>query len=123
MAQVVVAVDYSKVKEYEYNQMVVQWFIDKGIKIKDDSFSSGDDTLKYNNYEKFNVVIFNFDNQDGDYFSPLLYNYLGLGVPQDIRKKVKISLAEEGNIGFVTLVETNLNKFLEMLNSSDDGEE
>jgi hypothetical protein len=123
MAQVGVAVDYSKVQEYEYNQMVVQWFIDNGIKIKDDSFSSGDDTLKYNNYEKFNVVIFNFDNQDGDYFSPLLYNYLGLGVPQDIRKKVKISLAEEGNIGFVTLVETNLNKFLEMLNSSDDGEE
>ena len=123
MAQVVVALDYSKLNNYDFNELVVQWFIDNQVKVTDDSFTLNKDSLNYNTYEKFSVVIFNFDNVDGDYFSPLLYNYLNTGVDDLQTKNIKISLAEEGEFGFVTLVETTLNKFLNMLNTSDEGEE
>jgi hypothetical protein len=36
---------------------------------------------------------------------------------------IKVSLAEEGQFGFETLVETTLDKFLEMLNTADSEDE
>ncbi len=123
MAQVVVALDYSNVENYEFDKSVVQWFIDNQVEVNDDFFKSDKDVLNYNVYKKFNIVIFNFDNLDGDYFSPLFYKYLNLGIGAKQTKKIKISLAEEEEFGFVTLVETTVDKFILMLNNSDVGDE
>ena len=119
MAQVVIALDFSATENYKFDEMVNQWFVDNNAILKEESYTLGRDVLKYNNYSDFNVVIFNFDNLNGDYFSELFYNYL---TSLDSTKQVKISLAEEGPFGFKTLVETTLNKFLDML-QDDDGEE
>ena len=54
--------------------------IDNEVKITEESFIMNEDVLNYNIYEKFNIAIFNFDNRDGDYFSPLFYQYLHLGI-------------------------------------------
>jgi hypothetical protein len=123
MAQVVVALDYSNVDNYEFDKSVVQSLIDNQVEVNDDFFKSDKDVLNYNVYKKFHIVIFNFDNLDGDYFSPLFYKYLNLGIGANQTKKIKISLAEEEEFGFVTLVETTVDKFILMLNNSDVGEE
>jgi len=116
MAQVVMALDFSGIEEFNFDNDVAQWFIDKKVQIKEETFSNGDDVLKYNHYEKFKVIIFNFDNLDGDYFSELFYNYLNhINDPS----LIKVSLAEEGQFGFETLIENTLDKFLDMLNSTD----
>ncbi|MBN88206.1 hypothetical protein CMO95_01250 [Candidatus Woesearchaeota archaeon] len=120
MAQVVMALDFSGMEDFDFNNIVTQWFIDNEVQVKEESFSNGKDILNYNHYEKFNVVIFNFDNLDGDYFSELFYTYLNcIKDPSSI----KVSLAEEGQFGFETLVETTLDKFLEMLNTADGEDE
>tara|TARA_R100000908_G_C3755618_1_gene150101 strand:+ start:379 stop:750 length:372 start_codon:yes stop_codon:yes gene_type:complete len=123
MAQVVVALDYSNVENYEFDKSVVKWFSDNQVEVNDDFFKLDKDVLNYNVYKKFNIVIFNFDNLDGDYFSPLFYKYLNLGIGAKQTKKIKISLAEEEEFGFVTLVETTVDKFILMLNNSDVGDE
>ena len=119
MAQVVMALDFSAGGDYKFDEKVNQWFVDNYAIVNNESYTLGKDMLKYNNYSDFNVVIFNFDNLDGDYFSELFYNYLN---SLDSTNQVNISLAEEGPFGFKTLVETTLNKFLQML-QDDDGEE
>ena len=120
MAQVVMALDFSVMEDFDFNNIVTQWFIDNEVQVKDESFSNGTDILNFNHYEKFKVVIFNFDNLDGDYFSELFYAYLHNIQDPSL---VKVSLAEEGEFGFETLVETTLDKFLEMLHTSDEGDE
>ena len=120
MAEVVMALDFSAREDFDFNNSVNQWFIDHEVQVEGESFSNGKDTLNYNHYEKFKVVIFNFDNLDGDYFSELFYAYL-----HNIKdpSSVKVSLAEEGQFGFETLIATTLEKFLEMLNTADDEDE
>ena len=113
------ALDFSAIENFDFNNVVTQWFIDNEVQVKEESFSNGKDVLNYNHYEKFNVVIFNFDNLDGDYFSELFYTYLNNVNDSSL---VKVSLAEEGQFGFETLIETTLDKFLHMLNT-DDGED
>ncbi len=120
MAQVVMAIDFSREENFKFNENVTQWFIDNESRIKGESFSKGNDVLNYNYYENFNVVIFNFDNLNGDYFSELFYNYLNQIEKTDL---INISLAEEGQFGFETLMETTLDKFLEVLNTSIGEEE
>lgn len=120
MAQVVMALDFSGMEDFDFNSIVTQWFIDNEVQVKEESFSNGKDILNYNHYEKFNVVIFNFDNLDGDYFSELFYTYLNNIKDPSL---IKVSLAEEGQFGFETLVETTLDKFLEMLNTADEEDE
>jgi|TARA_B100000745_G_C20149335_1_gene394111 hypothetical protein len=119
MAQVVMALDFSAADNYKFDEQVNQWFINNNAIVNEESYTLGKDLLKFNNYSDFNVVIFNFDNLNGDYFSALFYNYLN---SLDSTNQIKISLAEEGPFGFETLVETTLNKFLQML-QDDDGEE
>ena len=120
MAQVVMALDFSGMEDFDFDNIVTQWFIDNEVQVKEESFSNGKDILNYNHYEKFNVVIFNFDNLDGDYFSELFYTYLNYIKEPSL---IKVSLAEEGQFGFETLVETTLDKFLEMLNTADSEDE
>ena len=62
MAQVVMALDFSVMEDFDFNNIVTQWFIDNEVQVKDESFSNGKDILNFNHYEKFKVVIFNFDN-------------------------------------------------------------
>jgi hypothetical protein len=119
MAQVVMALDFSAMENFDFNNVVTQWFINEEVQVKEESFSNSKDILNYNHYEKFSVVIFNFDNIDGDYFSELFYNYLNHIKDSSL---VKVSLAEEGQFGFETLIETTLDKFLEMLNTKDEDE-
>ena len=59
MAEVVMALDFSAREDFDFNNSVNQWFIDHEVQVEGESFSNGKDTLNYNHYEKFKVIIFN----------------------------------------------------------------
>ena len=61
MAEVVMALDFSAREDFDFNNSVNQWFIDHEVQVEGESFSNGKDTLNYNHYEKFKVIIFNLD--------------------------------------------------------------
>jgi hypothetical protein len=121
MADAIVAIDMSDTEKLMEPEALSKWFEDRSFKVNDDDIVSENETLGFSHYAKAGVVIYRFDNAD-DYFPNIIEEFI-----EDLNDgyNTTISVAEEGPMGFDTIVEMNVSDFIEhVINGSDtDGDE
>ncbi len=119
MSELVVAIDMGSEtlsKENKFNE----WFVNKGYKVNEDTIENEILSLTYSVYKRANVVILRY-NYGGEeiIFPKIIIDYLE--ALTDL-KQTQVSVAEETPMGYETIIELKLGKFLEVFYKDHDGE-
>ncbi|MAH42573.1 hypothetical protein CL614_02510 [archaeon] len=119
MSELVVAIDMGSEtlsKENKFNE----WFVNKGYKIHEETIDNDIVVLTYSVYKRANVVILRY-NYEGEeiIFPKIIIEYLE--ALTDL-KGTQVSVAEETPMGYETIIELKLGKFLEAFYKDHDGE-
>tara|TARA_R110000824_G_scaffold5793_7_gene26643 strand:+ start:423 stop:788 length:366 start_codon:yes stop_codon:yes gene_type:complete len=121
MADAIVAIDMSDTERLMEPEALNKWFESRSFEVNDDNIVRENETLGFSHYAKAGVVIYRFDNTD-DYFPNIVEEFI-----EDLNDgdNTTISVAEDGPMGFDTIVEMNISDFIKyVINGSDtDGDE
>lgn len=119
MSELVVAIDMGSEplsNENKFNE----WFANKGYKVNEDSLENELLSMTYSIYQKANVVILRHTYEDKEIIFPkIIIEYLE--ALTDL-KGTQVSVAEETPMGYETIIELKLGKFLEAFYKDYDDE-
>ena len=106
MTEAIVAIDMGN-ENLSSHKALRAWFNENGYESTEDSVESDGQPIDYSYYERVGVVIYRFDNTN-DYFPTVVVDFIN--VLQD-DSDTTISVAEDGELGYQTLIESTVEDF------------
>jgi hypothetical protein len=100
-------IDFVKIKE---------WFENKGYAVGDESIVSKNYNILYTYFNKLNILTFYYEGNVDENFPNIIFEFISN--LQDL-KKTNISIAEEQGMGFQTLIDLPLGKFIKTVLNGD----
>ena len=108
MTEAIVAIDMGN-ENLSSHKALNEWFNENGYDATEDSVESDGQAIDYSYYERVGVVIYRFDNSD-DYFPTVVVDFINI---LEDTSDTTISVAEDGEMGYQTLLEANVEDFKE----------
>tara|TARA_R110002020_G_scaffold317108_1_gene532794 strand:- start:1390 stop:1776 length:387 start_codon:yes stop_codon:yes gene_type:complete len=118
MVEAVLAIDMGD-EVLKSNETVKAWFEERGCVVAGETISIGKVDINYSVYQRTSVTIFRFENEEDNFPVILLHFISDL---QD-KKGTSVSVAEETQFGYQTLVELNLQDFIKHIMTEDDDDD
>ncbi len=115
MAEAVIAIDLGNETIKETNTLN-EWFSERGYEMNDDNIVKNGEEVGFSHYAKAGVVIYRFDNTD-EYFPEIIMDFIGSLIDGE---DTTISVAEDGPMGFDTIVEMSLSDFTKHIINGED---
>jgi len=116
MVGAIVAIDMGEVESLMESDSLIKWFNERKFNVDDDSISNENEIIGFSHYVRAGVVIFRFDNAE-DYFPNIIEDFIGA---LEDSKNTTISVAEDGRMGYETIIEMNLANFTKHILSEED---
>lgn len=115
MTEAIVAIDMGD-ENISGHKALREWFINSGYEATEESVKSDGHDIDYSFYERVGVVIYRFDNSN-DYFPTVVIDFINVLVDNS---DTTISVAEDSELGYQTLIEATAEDFRENIFPSNE---